>query len=493
MEADMTSKNKQGQAIPRLPSVWERLYTRLAPRGFFGRIAEFYENEVDVAEGSTNTDYVGNNYRDYDAAIEEINKKINCIADWGVIQTSNIVGVRAAFIMSRGLKVVGKGETEEDDREVAFLEEMLKYNAIEATFISLCKEAEAEGKMLLQLYWDPEHIWRWKTRAGGIRKERGMVKFRWRSWSSYQYKITANADDYMKYEKVSFKMPKSGKDVSIEEPNFIYRKFGGRLDAPNTTSMRLWQVLTQIESLDKALRDWREINHLYAGPFQDIECQTKEDVEDMNTLFQRAKNFKKGRVFIHIGKASFLSPPMDGVESLEKEIISNAKMISGTTGVPVHFLGLPEQLSNRSTAENLMGLVEASTRNERAIWQDLLRELWRKAIDLRNRSVQTTPLDPRLADLVILALSEQDWDRLATFYLPAVKDGKISLETFLSRIPDLDVEKEIDRLAEESKKRLDSARVMFGSPSEEAEDETAATSDESGEDVKKVDKTKPSE
>ncbi|GAH31863.1 unnamed protein product, partial [marine sediment metagenome] len=62
-------------------------------------------------------DYTGNAYPSYSNAVEEINRKYNGTADWGVLQTGAIIDLRAAFIIGAGLKVVKKAD--DADAEIA--------------------------------------------------------------------------------------------------------------------------------------------------------------------------------------------------------------------------------------------------------------------------------------------------------------------------------------------------------------------------------------
>ena len=47
--------------------------------------------------------YRGNEYDSYPAAITAIVSKYNATANWGVIQTGNIIDLRAAFIIGQGI------------------------------------------------------------------------------------------------------------------------------------------------------------------------------------------------------------------------------------------------------------------------------------------------------------------------------------------------------------------------------------------------------
>ena len=79
----------------------------------------------------------------------------------------------------------------------------------------------------------------------------------------------------------------------------------------------------------------------------------------------------------------------DGYTTLKEETQALAKTVSGTTGIPVHFLGYPELLSNRDTAENLVALIVLSTNKERHTWTGAYDELCHKAMIIYNTAFDT--------------------------------------------------------------------------------------------------------
>jgi len=90
----------------------------------------------------------------------------------------------------------------------------------------------------------------------------------------------------------------------------------------------------------------------------------------------------------------------DGYTTLKEETQALVKTISGTTGIPVHFLGYPELLSNRDTAENLSNLISLSTRKERRTWVGAYEEVFQKAMVIYNTAFGTN-LNPMAVDAMI--------------------------------------------------------------------------------------------
>lgn len=380
------------------------------------------------------TDYVGNAYTTYKSAVEAISEKYNGIADWGVLQTGNIIDLRAAFIIGEGPKVVKK--VDDADAEIEWVEKFFEYNNIDNEIAQeFAKEAEIEGKIAIKLV--VEDI---KDAKKGEQKQ--AVSARYQSWTENNYKVTANPQDYMRYEKMTWLPTGKSKRETLKENEFVYKKFGGRINKPNLAAPKMMKCLTQIEDLDRALRDWREIDRIFAAPILGVECTDSSMVKSAQDALSD-KNWKVKKIFISTAKLYYAQFDIKGVESLENEITSLIKMISGTTGIPVHFLGLPELMSNRATAENLMELIHASTTKERETWIGAYEEMIAKGMALYNTDTKKTPLDHKKIGIEIPMITKEHWEHLEKIYLPAAIAGKIADEAFQEKIPgfDMDVEK----------------------------------------------------
>jgi len=397
--------------------------------------------------------YKGNEYTSYKSAVEEINRKYNATADWGVLQTGSIIDLRAAFIIGEGLKIVKKAD--DADAEHEWAEKFLEYNDLDKEVVQeFAKEAEIEGKLAIKLILeelpDPKKD-----------EEKYAVSARYVSWTEKNYTIKTNPQDYMKYEKMTWRPKDKDKDETLEAKEFVYKKFGGRINKPNLAAPKIMKCLTQIENLDKALRDWREINYIFAAPIMGAKCKNKEDVKSSQDALSH-KNWTIKKIFVATSELYYAQFDIKGVESLENEIITLSKMISGTTGIPVHFLGLPELMSNRAVAENLMELIHAATTKERQTWKGAYKEMIAKAMGLFNAEVnkgmsKEKQLDPDKIDIEIPMITKEHWDHLEKIYLPAAVAGKISDEAFQEKIPGFDMD--ADRKRKETKEASEFERI----------------------------------
>jgi hypothetical protein len=146
---------------------------------------------------------------------------------------------------------------------------------------------------------------------------------------------------------------------------------------------------------------------------------------------------------------------MEGAQSLMEEIITLAKMISGTTGVPVQFLGLPDIASVRSSeSTNTAELVSAATQKERLIWKGIYQEMIRKAMAIWNEKSGLTTLDPALVTVDIPYITADHWARISDIWLPLYTGSAISQETLLEQVPGINIMAELKAKAEREAKML---------------------------------------
>jgi hypothetical protein len=349
--------------------------------------------------------------------------------------------------MGQGVKVVAAEATTEAEAkaEIEFANDFFEYNKLDKEMpVELAKEAEIEGKIALKLALEDA-----KDFKGG--KYPKMISVRFISWLDTDYEIKTPKGDYMNYTSLSWQPKSDSKKEVLDPKEFVYNKFGGRISKPNQAQPKVMKCLTQIDDVSKALRDWREINHIFAMPIFDIECDDEDSVKDANEAMQNYRmNIKKA--FIHAkSKLTVIGPDMSGIDSLSKEIIDKIKIISGTTGIPVHFLGLLDLLKNRATGENTRELVNAGTEKERVIWIGTFKELLEKAFAMYTAETQLTKLDASKIDVVIPIVTQEQWDHIEAVLLPLYLASAISIEYLLSQVPNVDASKELQRLGKAEK------------------------------------------
>ena len=396
--------------------------------------------------------YKGNEYSAYSTAVEAIADKYNGTAKWGVLQTGNIIDLRAAFILNEGIKVVKKGD--DADEELEWAKKFLEYNDLEKEVAQeFAKEAEIEGKIALKLAIEKIKI---KDEQGND-KDDFQISARYVSWTDKEYMIKTDPQDYLKYMEMTWQPKDKDKPETLKAPNFVYKKFGGRISKPNEAAPKIMKCLTQIDNLDKALRDWREIDRIFSAPILGVKCVDKEAVK-LTKEALKDKNWKLKKIFVSSAALYYAQFDIKGVQSLESEITTLTKMISGTTGVPVHFLGFTDILKQVATAKNLMELMIAATNKERLTWIGAYEELIKKAMIMYNLKVNAQmsegrQLDPEKIGVEIPIITEDHWDHLEKIYLAAAIAGKITDEAFQEKIPGFDLEAERKRREDNEAKK----------------------------------------
>ena len=409
-------------------------------------------DDILTARAEERGKYKGNEYGSYKEAVAEIVSKYNAKADWGVIQTGNIIDLRAAFIIGQGINIVDKTtDPDNADREIAWAEQFLEFNGLdEVTAIQFATEAEIEGKFLGRITLEPVDK--------AIDEKEKMASVRFVSWAKRKYKVKTDQEDYTDYQSVKWTGKSTGdykwKAAILKPSEFVYIKFGGRIDEPNETQPKIMKCLTQIEHLDKALRDLREINRLFAAPTPYFKAKTKEEADGIMAEIAKNPNFRIKKAISATAEFMFVSPDVSGVENLINEIITMIKIISGTTGVPIHFLGLLDLLKNRSTGENTRELMIAATTKERSAWKGGFYEMIKKGMDKYNATIYkqkgsySDRLDPRKIGVELPVHTQEQWDHLEKVLIPASQLGIISKEFVRDQIPGINSKVEEKRKAE---------------------------------------------
>jgi len=401
--------------------------------------------------------YSSNLYETYEKAVAALDEKYRGAAKWGCSQTGNIIDLRAFCIMAEGIKVSEKKEGEAT-KEIEFAKNFLSFNDLDKEIAQeYAKEAELDGKILVSLAWD-------------IKSQNVTARFV--SWTSKKYTIEADPLDYTWYVKA--KWTETDKPVELLEPVFVYKKFGGRLNQPNQAMSKTMKMLTKIEDLDKAQRDWRLINYLFAGPILHAECATAQAVDKAQENLDNI-NMKIGKGIAHLGTLGYLQPSMEGAEMLEKEIVMLIKTVSAGTGVPVHYLGYPDLLSNRATAENLMDLIVGMTSKERITWEAAFEEMVDKAIVIWNEKTGSAQKSSRLQtgqlDFDIPIITQATWDRIEKVFIPMKIAGSIDDKTLLSQVPGINPQAILEALEEDKNVELKPPKKTIPLTNPFAEDE----------------------
>ena len=384
-----------------------------------------------------------NPYDTRESLVAELVRKYKGYARWGNQLIQRIVDTRAAFTMAGGLKAVSRNSGENLE-ELKFIRSFIELNELDGQFgQQLAVEKELEGQVLLALEWDDD-------------VENVRVKFI--SWNDTHYEVHYEDDFYHRIELISYK-DSDGYDVEIPRESAVFIKFNSRINSREGVPT-LSGLLVEAEDIDRALRDWRRLNQYFASPTPYFRTQDLQEAKELyEQLLGPGVNWRIGKVFAGPAEFSLVEMSGAGAESIRQEIETKLKILAGGSGVPVQFLGFPEFMSNRATAENTMEPVALVSISEQRSWLRGFKELFDKAIVLRNQMV--SPLKSRLLTGVIeprmTFITQAQVDRLIQIYYPLWQAGGINLKTLLGLLPDIDPEQEQEQMdkAEEGIEGLD--------------------------------------
>jgi len=409
------------------------------------------QNSVSILIGNaTETTSKGNPYRDYKSAISALSSKYEGTAEWGVPQVKNIIDIRSAFIIGQGINIACD---DPEARELEFIKDFVKLNNLDEEMPQeLAKEAEIEGRSLVKLIPNEE--------------ERN-IDVRFLSYTSKGYKINTEPDDYQKYTEAVYL--NSGSQVIIPSNEFVYKKFSGRADKVNDIMPKTAMILKQCEDLDKALYDWRQANYYFGVPTPYFKCVDKNEVDATYQKMQKS-NWKVGKAYVGTADFKMVEISGSGLNSIKEEIIMLAKIISGGTGVPVHFLGLPDLMTNRAVSTDLFEFINASTNKERHVWEGFYEELFDKALLMANDKFKFG-FRTGLVKAKINTITEAQIRQLVEIWLPLYTSGVVTLDYILSKVPDINIE-EVKKSQEESSiKMLEALKRQEKEPEPELEEE----------------------
>ena len=145
---------------------------------------------------------------------------------------------------------------------------------------------------------------------------------------------------------------------------------------------------------------------------------------------------------------SIVSPTTSSPTFLEKGIEIGLKVVAGATGIGIHFLGFPNVLSNRATAESLGEPIEIAARTDMLQWMSFFEGLFNKAILLanehRDQKLRTGLVKPKMQPI-----TDRQWTIIEKVFLPATKDGLISRRQFVEQVPGIDPDENEKELSEE--------------------------------------------
>lgn len=350
-----------------------------------------------------------NEYLTYGSQVEETYRKYRGQSAWGNAAVRTIVDTRASFIAGEGLAIAC-----EDETFTAWAKKFMKATKLAGSlFFDSVLGAEMSGRILYTLL----------PRTGQF-----PLVLRIPYTRASAFKIV---DGSLVYQA-------NGHDVTLPPERFVHIRPAGDDCHDDEAQTRVGLVLTDCENYDRVLKDMRRTN--YVGSRITPSFLTKDDKETRALAAELgAKGWRIGQAYIGTAPLSFAQATSSAIDSLKGELASYAKNITAVTGIPVHWFGHTDLMSNRATAEDLYQMISNATSRDRAIVGEGLYELFVKA--------QTMYLDSGGSEIRVVqddftvTIPSIDYGRFESMIKAlsmAYVDKAISIDDYRSFIPGID-------------------------------------------------------
>jgi hypothetical protein len=425
-----------------MASIRQRLtgfFTRSIANATEGSLSEQLDPLVAQSKQAT-SGTSGNVAVNYEAQVLAIYQRYNNLMQYGCTITRSVIDWRATQIAGNGVNA-----TSTDNATNAFVSDFIKNNELNGhRFWDWARDSEIEGKSLMVL------------KAERIDDEI-VIKAKNLPWIRWNYQVDTAKHDAEQIESVT--MQDNDKEKRISKDKFVYIRTAGASASKtvyhtNQTPPKIAPVLWYIDNIDKAMADLRCNNQLFAFPKLVAEAKDQISANGLRALLfgkstkgqtKASLETDRGEFYIIDGKMYYAEPSGQAVASLTTEVNTIAKIISGATGMPVHHMGFVDLMSNRSTAEDLAEMVNASTMHEREAWKAGIKELLVKACNMHSKATGAL-YDTDTIEVTLPVVMMSQITQIANVYLPLEQSGIISKETVRERVPGVDPELEQERI-----------------------------------------------
>jgi len=381
----------------------------------------------------------GKKYRTRKAQVEETRRKYRGGAEFGNQILQRLVNLRVAFSMPNRLFLIKNQLHKETSEQVLndtkeFLTAFMELNGLDSSLPrDLAKEAEMQGSVALRLVWDPNAK---------------LPRLKYYPWDGTGYEVKPVTEFLINGKNTLSYTGADGSKVKLNDRDFVFIAFNDELNCfegyPTCGG-----ILETIENLDKDLLDWRLLNHLFAHPTPHFKCESSDEADKINAELV-AKGWKTGTAIAT--NSEFKLAGTTGVEAnlLMLSITTNAKIISGHSGIAIHYLGFANVMNAKATADGMGEPTEIVLQSEINSWNTFYASLFAKAIQLRNSKLNGE-LPTNLVLPKIVPLTDRQWDIIKNIWMPLAAAGNVSSKTLLEKIPGLDVDAEMERIKDQEK------------------------------------------
>ena len=381
-----------------------------------------------------------NNYQTHSAQTDELKNMYIGATDIGCDLAKRLVNISAALQVPNGVGLEYDPK-DEKSQEVAYIKKFLEVNQLnEGVCTFLTREAQIEGQVLVQLIWD-ENV--------------NVPLTSYLKWSEYKYSVFPIGKNNMigpyqvGWEKVE---DKDSEGQTLVDPDIAWAGFnkvknvGGSIEGYPS----LGNVLMRLDAIGRDLYDWRISNKLYAYPTPHVSIEDGAQAEELASKI-KALGWTVGNMLVTSGKFEMVVPE-NFYQTIKESIVMSLQFISGSIGLAVSWLGFPDLMSNRATADSLGEPLEIVAAADITEWRSFYQQMFNNVITIRNANMVGKP--PLKMDVVkpkIRPMSDRIWQQLIRLYLPAAEQNILSREGFLNKIPGFNVEEEVKRMEKQIK------------------------------------------
>lgn len=394
-----------------------------------------------------------NQYTSYESQQQKIYTGYQSRADFGTSYIADVIDKRTNLIVSEGLSI-----TANKDKTSKFIDNFIDFNKLDGSqLIEMVRISEMEGRILTLLYSVKD-------------KDNVKIKIKNIRFRKSKYKLNTNPKDDDEIISVTLKNS-LGEEQIYKEDKFTYLHNAISLqDDPNPC---IAAILTNCEYADRALYDLRHSNHLFGFPTPNIETSDSIQQKQIQNMINNT-NWKIGEALIG-ARLTFPQPP-NSSELLKSEIALHLKVISSRTGIPVHWLGWTDLMSNRATALELRDFISICIKDEKIRIREVIRELIIKAmIEAVDNGVEGAVYDEDF-EVDIPDVSIETVKALSETWLPLYDSkliSKFDMQNKISGINPLKTNKQIEK---ENKEATTKYTKGITQPTED-EDEEEETKD----------------
>jgi len=400
-----------------------------------------------------------NNYKKYNQQVKFCYEAYSGDIDYGAELLRGIIQTKVAFVAGEGLSIFAAKKSTQK-----FIDDFLEYNKLHGSrLLRMVEIGELEGRNLMVLKQDPKN-----------RK----IKARSFSWYINKYTVDCDGIDTDEITQIYYKKNKDEDKLSyIPVDKSVYIRLGGTDYDLNETSTDLHCVLTDIENYSRAKYDLRKNNHLFAKLTPYFKTETQEQANSINNALP---DWQIGQGYAGSADFSLVGPGTGALEALKGEMLLALKNISSTVSEPIHWLGWPELMSNRATAENLLEVVNAGTKKRRLLWEEGIKELIEKAMVFAIDSGYEDSSIRGDFQVKLPLVSLANLKMIAEIWMPLMDSGVISMSTLRNKLPEINPSEEKKLVDKEKKENMDRMQESMINNGNDKEDENGDDDDETG-------------